>query len=175
MLAFTLFDTPIGRCGIAWREAAVVRFQLPERTEAATRARIARGGAAEGVAPEPVRAAIGLVRAHLSGDLDDLRGIAVDLAGVGEFERAVYDFARAIAPGDVTTYGELARAINAPGAAQAVGQALGRNPIPVIVPCHRILAAGGAMGGFSAYGATVTKRTLLEIERAPGFDVPTLF
>ncbi|RIK06998.1 MAG: cysteine methyltransferase, partial [Acidobacteria bacterium] len=78
-------------------------------------------------------------------------------------------------PGAVATYGEVARRVGRPAGAQAVGQALGRNPVPLIVPCHRILAAGGGIGGFSAPGSTVTKRELLALEHAPGFGDPTLF
>lgn len=115
------------------------------------------------------------IRAHLAGELDDLRWIPLDTSGIPEFHRAVYEVTRAIAPGYTLTYGQVADRIGAPGAAQAVGQALGRNPIPLIIPCHRVLAADNALTGFSAPGGVTTKQRLLEIERTPGFGEPTLF
>lgn len=119
--------------------------------------------------------AIRAIRAHLTGELDDLRWIPVDYRAQPEFHRAVYDITRAIAPGHTLTYGEVAARAGAPGAAQAVGQALGRNPIPLIVPCHRVLAADHGLHGFSAPGGIATKARLLEIERTSGFGEPTLF
>ncbi|MCX5041979.1 methylated-DNA--[protein]-cysteine S-methyltransferase [Aldersonia sp. NBC_00410] len=175
MLAYTLFDTAIGCCGIGWRGQRVTRLQLPEADAETTRIRLARGGAVEGVPPEAVRAVRDGIRAHLDGDLDDLRWVDLDLAGVSEFDAKVYAITRAIDPGHTLRYGDVALRMRAPGAAQAVGQALGRNPIPLIVPCHRVLASGANPGGFSAFGGAVTKATLLAIERAPGFGEPVLF
>ncbi|MFQ6328308.1 methylated-DNA--[protein]-cysteine S-methyltransferase [Nocardia sp. CWNU-33] len=178
-----LFDTAIGICAIAWNEGAVIRFQLPESSPAATRARITRrrsGSADSTEIPEqtptgPIAEAIAGIRAHLDGSLDDLRWIPLDTSTIPSFHRAVYEVARAIDPGHTLTYGQVADRINAPGAAQAVGQALGRNPIPLIIPCHRVLAADNALTGFSAPGGITTKQHLLEIERTPGFGEPTLF
>ncbi|PPJ32664.1 cysteine methyltransferase [Nocardia nova] len=119
--------------------------------------------------------AIRAIRAHLTGELDDLRWIPVDYRTQPEFPRAVYDITRTIAPGHTLTYGEVAARAGAPGAAQAVGQALGRNPVPLIVPCHRVLAADHGLHGFSAPGGIATKARLLEIERTSGFGEPTLF
>ncbi|WP_084488343.1 methylated-DNA--[protein]-cysteine S-methyltransferase [Nocardia niwae] len=178
-VAATLFDTAIGRCAIAWSGAGVIRFQLPEGSPAATRARITRAHAGQKLPEEPPTAAIAEaiagIRAHLAGELDDLRWIAVDTSGIPEFHRAVYAVTRAIDPGHTLSYGQVAHRVGAPGAAQAVGQALGRNPIPLIIPCHRVLAADHALHGFSAPGGIDTKQRLLTIERTPGFGEPTLF
>lgn len=171
---YVLFDTPIGVCGIAWRDgdvgAEVVGTNLPEANAAATRARIARRhpGAVETAPPPSVQTAIGAIVALLSGERADLSTIALDLAHATPFERRVYAVARAIAPGATLTYGEIAARVGEPQAAREVGQAMGRNPCPLIVPCHRVLAAGGKTGGFSAHGGTMTKRKLLAIEGAPG-------
>ncbi|WP_280248357.1 methylated-DNA--[protein]-cysteine S-methyltransferase [Nocardia abscessus] len=177
--AAALFDTAIGCCAIAWSGAGVIRFQLPEAGPAATRARITRPRAGEKVHEEAPTAAITEairgIRAHLAGALDDLRWISVDTSGIPEFHRAVYTVTRAIDPGHTLSYGQVADRVGAPGGAQAVGQALGRNPIPLIIPCHRVLAADHALHGFSAPGGIDTKQRLLTIERTPGFGEPTLF
>ncbi|MFE3545171.1 methylated-DNA--[protein]-cysteine S-methyltransferase [Nocardia sp. NPDC059177] len=174
-----LFDTAIGLCAIAWRGESVVRFQLPEASEEETLARITRpfGGApvAESHPGAVITEAIAGVRAHLEGAVDPLRWIDVDLRGLPEFHRAVYAVTRDIDPGSTLSYGEVATRLGAPGSAQAVGQALGRNPIPLIIPCHRVLAADHTLHGFSAPGGIGTKARLLDIERTPGFGEPTLF
>ncbi len=176
-IGFTLFDTAIGPCGIAWSARGVVGVQLPEADRAATASRLAHvfAPATEQPAPPAIETAIEGIRRHLDGSQDDLRWIDLDLDRLTEFDRSVYNVTRAIDPGHTLTYGEVADQVAQRGAAQAVGQALGRNPIPLIVPCHRVLAAGNRVGGFTAYGSTVTKRSLLAIEHAPGFDTPTLF
>lgn len=165
---FTLFPSPIGTCGIGWSERGISAFQLPARSEDATRALLLRAMPEADAAdpPPPVAEAIRRIVALFEGARDDLSDIAVDLDGVAPFERAVYDVARKIPPGSTLTYGAVASRIGAPDAARAVGAALGRNPVAVIVPCHRVLAAGGADGGFSAPGGVATKRRLLEIEGA---------
>ena len=164
-----LFDTAIGGCGIAWNEAALAAVQLPETTRERTLARL-RGRFAEPPPEVPppafVQQAIGRIRQLLEGARDDLRDVPLDLAEVPAFHRAVYEVARAIPPGEVLTYGEVARRIGHPGASRAVGQALGHNPFAPVVPCHRVLAAGGRSGGFSAEGGAATKLRMLEIERA---------
>jgi methylated-DNA-[protein]-cysteine S-methyltransferase len=178
-----LFDTAIGVCALAWTGAGIFRFRLPEASPAATRARITRRSSATPDEPQiheqtptgPVADAIAGIRAHLAGELDDLRWIPLDTSAIPDFYRAVYDVTRAIDPGHTLSYGQVADRIGAPGAAQAVGQALGRNPIPLIIPCHRVLAADHTLNGFSAPGGLDTKQRLLEIERTPGFGEPTLF
>jgi methylated-DNA-[protein]-cysteine S-methyltransferase len=167
---FTLFDTTLGRCGIAWSRRGVIGVQLPEGSEIATRARLRRRFPAAREAPPPpeVRRAIDGVVALLRGEPSALDDVALDMAGVPPFDRRVYEVARTIPPGGTLSYGEVAKRLGAPGAARDVGQALGRNPFAIIVPCHRVLAAGGKIGGFSARGGVSTKRRLLAAEGAPG-------
>jgi methylated-DNA-[protein]-cysteine S-methyltransferase len=165
---YALFDTRVGRCAVAWGEAGIRLLQLPEGGDAATVARVrARCPAArESVPPEAVRAAIDSIAALLRGEPSDLSHIDLDMTAVPPFHERVYRVARAIPAGATLTYGEVARRLGAPGAARAVGQALGKNPFAIIVPCHRVLAAGGKMGGFSANGGVRTKQRLLALETA---------
>jgi methylated-DNA-[protein]-cysteine S-methyltransferase len=165
---FTLFDTAIGRCGIAWGAHGVVRLQLPESGDKETRARLLARVPAASEQPPPLaiqRALDGIV-ALLGGSTDDLSTVTLDMAGVPAFHRRVYEATRAIPPGATLSYGEIAARIGSPGAARAVGQALGRNPFPIVVPCHRVLAANGKIGGFSANGGVATKLRMLSAERA---------
>ena len=167
---YAVFDTSIGACGIAWRESdtsTLAAFQLPASTAEATEARMVRWmGGMKADPPVAMVAVIDRVRRHLDGVSDDFLDIPLDYAGVGDFERRVYEHSRTILPGRTSTYGEIAKALGQPGAARAVGQALGRNPLALIVPCHRVLAAGQQPGGFSAPGGRSTKARLLNIERA---------
>lgn len=174
---YTLFDTAIGRCGIAWNARGVVGVQLPERNDGATRTRLARRcpGANEALPPDDVQHAIDAIVALLRGEKRDLSGVALDLEGMTEFQQRVYAVARGIPAGATLTYGEIAARIGDRGAAREVGEAMGQNPVPIIVPCHRVLAAGGKAGGFSAAGGVVTKLRLLEIEGARVGEAPTLF
>jgi methylated-DNA-[protein]-cysteine S-methyltransferase len=174
---FTLFDTAIGCCGIAWTARGVAGVQLPEGSPAATRARLLRRfpGAREMSPPPAVGEAIEGVVALLGGEASALEAVALDMDGVPPFERRVYEVARTIPPGTTLSYGEVAARLGAPGAAREVGQALGRNPFAIIVPCHRVLAAGGKIGGFSARGGVATKRRLLTVERAGGGGALPLF
>ena len=174
MTGYTLFDTTLGRCAIAWGPHGIVAVELPASDEQATRRRIRRAvpGAQEAAPPEHVRRAIGAIAGVFDGAPGDLGTVALDMGRVPEFNRRVYDAARAIRPGETVSYGELAARIGEPGAAQAVGQALGRNPFPIVVPCHRVLAADGALRGFSAPGGTATKRRMLALE---GALAPALF
>lgn len=143
-------------------------LQLPEATPALTQARLAgrSRGRPSSTPPVVIESAIASVQALLGGEPRDLADIELDYEGVPDFHRRVYVAARRIRPGEVVTYGELARRLLAPGAARAVGQALGRNPFAIIVPCHRVLASGGKIGGFSANGGTCTKLSLLTLEGA---------
>lgn len=157
------FDTAVGRCALAWNaDGAIAGVRLPGRDRAR-----AWPGLEEREPPPVVARVIARVRALLEGAADDLADVELDLAGVPAFHRRVYAVARGIGPGRTLTYGEVARALGEPGAAQAVGQALGRNPFPIVVPCHRVLAADGGTGGFSAPGGTVTKLRLLALEGRP--------
>jgi methylated-DNA-[protein]-cysteine S-methyltransferase len=175
--SYTLFPTPVGPCGIAWGENGIVGIWLPETDERRTRARLLRKQPhAVAAAPPPdVRAAIAEITALLSGDRRDLSGIPLDFEGVPAFPRRVYEIARSIPPGETLTYGEVARKLGDPLRAREVGQALARNPFPIVVPCHRVLAANGKSGGFSAPGGVSTKLRLLEIEGARALPQRPLF
>ena len=174
---FALFDTPIGRCGIAWSSQGVAGVQLPERSDRRTRARLLRRfpDMQEAQPPPEVERAIEGIVALLEGEPSDLSAIALDMDGVPPFHRRVYEVARAIAPGATRSYGDIAGQLGEPGAARDVGEALGQNPFPIIVPCHRVLAAGGKLGGFSANGGIATKLRLLSIEGAQPGGAPALF
>ena len=165
---FCLFETAIGSCGIAWTADALAAVQLPEASVDATCRRLRRyTGELPELSPPPfVQAAIARIQALLQGTQDDLRALPLDFAGLPPFHRRVYEITRAIPPGEVLTYGEVALRLGDPGAARAVGQALGKNPFAPVVPCHRVLASGGRAGGFSAEGGTETKLRMLEIEKA---------
>jgi O-6-methylguanine DNA methyltransferase len=174
---FTLFDTPIGRCAVAWGTNGVVGVQLPEAGERATRARVARRfpSARETTPPAHVQRSIDGITALLHGEQTDLSKVALDMEHVPPFHRRVYEVARTIPAGATLSYGEVAARLGAPGSARAVGQALGRNPFALVVPCHRVLAAGGKAGGFSANGGVATKLRLLAIEGAQPNGTPGLF
>ncbi|XXX78623.1 methylated-DNA--[protein]-cysteine S-methyltransferase [Sorangium sp. So ce134] len=171
---FLLFDTAIGRCGIAWAERGVALLQLPEGREQGTRARLLQRlpGAREAPPPPDVQRAIDGIVALLRGEASDLSGVPLDMERVPPFHRRVYEVARTIPPGATLTYGDIAARLGSIGAARAVGQALGRNPFAILVPCHRVLAAGGKVGGFSANGGVTTKLQLLSIERARAAGAP---
>lgn len=174
---YAWFDTPIGACAIVWGEAGVRGLMLPGAERARTLASLRRRHpqAREGAPTPAIAAAITALSALLDGHDVGLEGVVLDMEGVPEFHRRVYKAARRIGPGHTCTYGELADALGEPGAARAVGQALGANPFAIIVPCHRVLAAGGRSGGFSAPGGVDTKRRLLEIEQARIGSEPSLF
>ncbi|GAB3720856.1 methylated-DNA--[protein]-cysteine S-methyltransferase [Amycolatopsis oliviviridis] len=173
---YVVFGTAIGDCGIAWNERGVLAVQLPEGSAEKTRARLTARlpEAAEAAPPAEVRQAIDGMVALMNGERTDLTGVELDYEGVPEFHHRVYEFIRTIPAGKTLTYGDIANILGMPGGAQAVGQAMGRNPFPIIVPCHRVLAAGGKDGGFSARGGVATKRRMLVIEGALA-DEPTLF
>jgi methylated-DNA-[protein]-cysteine S-methyltransferase len=175
--AFALFDTAIGRCGIAWGARGISGVQLPEASETKTHARLVRRypHAQETPPPADVRRAIDAIASLLRGEPTELSSFALDMHGLPEFDRRVYEEARSIAAGTTLAYGELAARIGERGLAREVGQALGRNPFPLIVPCHRVLGSGGRSGGFSANGGVATKLRLLTIEHARTSDAPTLF
>ena len=175
---FTLFDTKIGSCGIAWNDAGIFCTQLPEGDEARSRARFLQRvpGACETAPPPEVQAVIGRIVALLDGAKgDDFTDIALDMGRLPEFNRAVYAIARKIQPGETITYGDIARQLGGVQLSRDVGQAMGKNPFPIIVPCHRVLAAGAKPGGFSARGGTATKLKMLAIEGAYVNHTPSLF
>jgi methylated-DNA-[protein]-cysteine S-methyltransferase len=174
---FTLFDTAIGTCAIAWGPRGIHSVQLPMGSEAKTRARIRQrhGEIPEAQPPVAVQRAIDRIVDLLAGGHDDLSDIVLDLDGVPAFHRGVYNIARGIPPGETLTYGDIAKRLGGVELAREVGQALGRNPCPIVVPCHRVLAAGNKPGGFSANGGVVTKLKMLEIEGAVVNHTPSLF
>jgi methylated-DNA-[protein]-cysteine S-methyltransferase len=177
VLGFALFESPIGACGIAWSARGIAGLQLPEPSPEATRARLRRRWpeAVESVPPPGVGRAVERVLGLLRGEATDLADIPLDLEAAPEFHRKVYEVARTIPPGRTMTYGEIARRLGVPHEAREVGQALGRNPVAIIVPCHRVLGADGRMGGFSANGGVSTKRRMLEIEGAAAIGAGPLF
>ena len=174
--SFALFPTALGTCAIAWNEIGLTGVWLPEAHAELLRRKVARrcDGARESKPSGWVAEAVEAITRLLAGDPVDLGGVALDSAGIDEFDRRVYAVTRTIAPGRVLTYGEIATRLGIDNA-RAIGQALGRNPFAIIVPCHRVVAAGGKLGGFSAHGGATTKQRLLAIEDARRDESPTLF
>ena len=164
------FPTALGTCGIAWSDAGVTGVLLPGTRGLPRRARVEPDRPSESPdVPEAIREAVAAIVALLDGEHADLCGVVLDETGIDPFRRSVYAAAREIAPGAIASYGDIARAIGKPDAPRAVGHALGENPFPIVVPCHRVLSSTGALHGFSAPGGIATKRRMLEIEGAPGF------
>jgi methylated-DNA-[protein]-cysteine S-methyltransferase len=178
-LGFALFETAIGCCGIVWSGRGIAGVQLPERSENATRNRVLRRfPAAHGAAPPAeVQRVIDDIVALLKGEPRALGDATLDLQGVSDFNRRVYEVARSIGAGATLTYGEIAERLGDRTLARDVAAALSQNPCPIIVPCHRVMAAGGKTGGFSAPGGVRTKLRLLSIEGAQPVEpeAPMLF
>lgn len=163
---YHVFETPLGWLGIAWSENGLTQLQLPSHDRAATKQRLQRR-TADGVESEPqawVAEIIEILKRYAAGEPADFSSVPVDLQGIDAFRQAIYDAARKLSFGETTTYGELAARAGYPGEARDTGQALGQNPVPIVVPCHRILAAGNKIGGFSAPGGSATKEKLLKME-----------
>lgn len=165
---FALFGSPLGDCALIWSRVGVVGLALPERNVCILRERIVRQFSAPDETPpnSSVQRVIAQVQQPLRGEATDLSSTILDMQGVPPFHALVYAAAREIPLGETVTYGALARRIGAAQASRAVGQALGRNPFAIIVPCHRVVSAGGKLGGFTAHGGVTTKQRLLEIERS---------
>ncbi len=176
MTSFAVFETAIGACGIVWTGQGIAGVQLPEADAETTRRRVLRRfpDAHEAMPPAEIQRAIDGIVALLRGEPADLTGVTIDDSDTPEFNRKVYAIARTIPPGQTMTYGEIAERLGDKLLARDVGQALGQNPCPIVMPCHRVLAAGGKAGGFSASGGVVTKLRLLSIEGAKP-NGPTLF
>jgi methylated-DNA-[protein]-cysteine S-methyltransferase len=176
MMDFALFETAIGCCGIVWSERGITGVQLPERSEAATRNRLLRrfSTARESAAPAQVRRAIDDIVALLEGERRDLSHVTLDIGAMPEFHQRVYAVARDIPAGATLSYGEIAERLGDRNLARDVADALSKNPCPIVVPCHRVLAAGRKPGGFSAPGGVATKLRLLTIEGAQP-EGPMLF
>ncbi|MGH6846902.1 MAG: methylated-DNA--[protein]-cysteine S-methyltransferase [Methylocella sp.] len=176
---FTLFDTAIGRCAIAWGARGIACVQLPEADEPTARARMLQRfpRAREAAPSSAVFHAQEAIAGFLRGEPGDLSSVLLDTDLVPPFHRRIYEAARSIPRGATMTYGALAEQAGVAGSARAVGQALARNPFAIVVPCHRVVAAGGRIGGFSANGGIATKLRILAIEghekSVPGlFDGP---
>jgi len=166
---FCVFETAVGTGGIAWGDAGILGVQLPEAEAERVRARIKRRfpDATETAPTDEIQAVVERIKNVLLGESrDDLGTVQLDMARVPAFAQQVYQVARTIPVGQTMTYGQIAMQLGDPLLARDVGQALARNPYPIIVPCHRVLAAGGKLGGFSAAGGVQTKQRLLAIERA---------
>jgi methylated-DNA-[protein]-cysteine S-methyltransferase len=174
---FTVFDTGIGRCGIAWSDGGVVGVQLPEAREIETRRRLFQlyPEAREMRPPLNVETAIEGIVALLRGQVSDFSDVTLDFNGIPAFNRRVYEFARAIPRGETRTYGEVAASLRASGAAHSVAQAISKNPFMLIVPCHRVLEAGSYADRISPNGGSISKRRLLSIEGAISLGSKTLF
>ena len=177
-----VFDTAIGPCGVAWSERGLVAVQFPEKDVAITERRLIAKSRSAGAAAPPAQIAsvIADIARYLAGERVDFSAIPVDLGGMDDFRRSLYEALRAVGFGTTTTYGALAKrlGLEGPEAARDVGAAMGQNPVPIVIPCHRVLAAGGKLGGFSAPGGVATKQKLLALEgvhfdggapRLPGF------
>jgi len=166
---YRVFETAAGFCAIAWSEAGVARFHLPTSSAAATERSLRRRliDAEPGTPPAEVMAIVDAAKRYFAGERVDFSNVSLDLGGQDEFFRKIYAAARRVGYGQTTTYGSLAKELGAgPEAARDVGQAMAKNPVPLIIPCHRVLAAGGKLGGFSAPGGSATKQRMLEMEGA---------
>lgn len=163
-LAFACFETSQGWCGVAWSQRGVARFFLPEASQRAMLARLRRV-ATSGDPPDFAREAVDKARRYFDGETVSFDDLPLDLDGLPEVSRRLYAAIRALKRGETITYGALAERLGLPkDAARAVGQAMGANPIPLIVPCHRVLAAGGRLGGFSGPGGARQKAQMLALE-----------
>lgn len=164
---YLIFETASGFCGIAWNAAGITRFQLPARTAEATERNLLRRlpDAKPGAATPDVIEVVAAVKRYFEGGHVDFADIRLDLDGQDEFFKRIYAAARHVGWGNTTTYGALAKELGGgPEAARDVGQAMAKNPVPLIIPCHRVLAAGGRVGGFSAPGGSAAKVRMLELE-----------
>jgi methylated-DNA-[protein]-cysteine S-methyltransferase len=164
---YFIFETACGFCGIAWSDVGITRFQLPTRSEEATERLLLRRlpDAEPGTPTAEIAEAVAVVKRYFEGDETDFSAFTLDLGEQEPFFERIYAAARQIGWGQTTTYGALAKALGAgPEAARDVGQAMAKNPVALIIPCHRVLAAGGKVGGFSAPGGAATKIRMLALE-----------
>ena len=167
---YTIFDTGIGRCGIAWGHLGILGVQLPEAREIETSKRLFQlyPDAREMRAPLDIEMTIAGIATLLRGEACDLSDVLLDMSGIHAFNQRVDALTRTIPRGETRTYGEVAASLRASGAAHSVAQALARNPFMIIVPCHRVLEAGGYADKISPNGGAISKRRLLSIEGARG-------
>lgn len=164
--SYKTFDTAIGTCAITWHQNGILRLELPEKSSAETVAKLGlHCRETLDKVPEFVEKAVNKLQRHLGGRAEDFSDVNLDLSYTPRFHRKVYEALRLVKAGEITTYGELAKCAGSPLASRAVGQAMARNPLPILIPCHRVLNSSGKLGGFSAYGGTDTKIKLLSIEK----------
>lgn len=164
---YVIFETPGGFCGIAWNDIGITRFQLPSRSASTTEHNLLRRlpDALQSGPPPEVARAIAAVKRYFAGEETDFSSFTLDLGGQEPFFEQIYAAARRVGWGHTTTYGALAKELGAgPEAARDVGIAMARNPVALLIPCHRVLAAGGKVGGFSAPGGATAKIRMLELE-----------
>lgn len=164
---YLIFETAGGFCGIAWNDVGITRFQLPTRSADSTEKLLRRRlpEAEPGIPSGEVREAVDAVKRYFAGEEVDFSKVKLDLDGQDDFFKQIYAVARRIGWGHTTTYGAIARELGAgPEVARDVGQAMAKNPVALIIPCHRVLAAGGKIGGFSAPGGSTSKTRMLELE-----------
>ncbi|MET3924968.1 methylated-DNA--[protein]-cysteine S-methyltransferase [Devosia sp. 2618] len=160
----TTFDTALGVFGIGWTEAGLARLQLPGLDSAALAQRINRDGAQPGEPTRAIEALINLIEDYAEGEDVDFSAVPLDLNGVTEFNQRAYGLLLTIGRGETTTYGAMARQLGDVNLSRAVGAAMGANPIPLVIPCHRVLASDGKTGGFSAPGGALSKVKMLALE-----------
>lgn len=176
-LSFAIFDTALGPCGIVWTSRGIAGVNLPEGSEEKTRERLKKRfpEAIETPPPAEIQKIVDEVIALISGEKIDFSHVPLDHAPLPEFSKRVYEIVRTIPIGHTLTYGDIAKKLGDVALSREVGQAMGKNPTPIIMPCHRVVAASGKTGGFSAPGGVDTKMKLLSIERRHGNHAPTLF
>lgn len=169
MTPYCLIATAIGPVGLSWSEAGLTRLQLPDMEGGGTYARLTKrmNEPVETDPPQWLEPVIQTLQRYFSGKKVDLSQTPVDFGTTSEFFRAIYAETLKLSWGETATYGQLAERAGSAGAAQSVGQAMGRNPVPIVVPCHRVLASGNKIGGFSAPGGTRSKLWLLDMEGVP--------
>jgi methylated-DNA-[protein]-cysteine S-methyltransferase len=164
---YLIFETAHGHCGIAWTSAGIARFQLPGGNADATERKLLKRlpGASAGTPPAAVAETIAAIQRYFAGEKVEFGGVALDLDGQEEFFKQIYAAARRVGWGRTTTYGALAKEFGGDWElARDVGQAMAKNPVALIIPCHRVLAAGNKVGGFSAPGGATSKIKMLELE-----------
>ena len=165
-MKYDIFDTALGPCGVRWSPRGICGVQLPMADADTLTDKMRQDGAEAGRPTRAVGVAMRKMQRHLDGRLDPLTSLELDLSALTPFRAAISQVLRTVGPGQTITYGELARAVGKPGATQAAGSAMANNPLPLVIPCHRVLAAGGSLGGFSAHGGVKTKLRLLSVEGA---------
>lgn len=168
MTSFALFETAVGRCALLWRDERIIGVLLPSSSDAAMRRAIEKraSDASEAAPPAFVQRTIETIRRLCEGEAVSFDDAPLDRDRIEPFANRVYDILRRVAPGETTTYGAIAAELGDKALSRAVGAALGANPFPIIFPCHRVVGAGGKMGGFTAPGGAATKKRLLDIEGA---------